>query len=506
MDNANSRIAKNTIFLYVRLIFVMLISLYSVRLVMHSLGIEDYGIYNVVAGFVVMLGFFGTTMTTAYQRYYNFEIGKHGYEGITPVFNAAIKIQVIVSLLIVVVFESFGIWYINNVMSLTLDRLSDANILFQLTLFTTIFTILAIPYQAVVISYEKLNVFAVVGIVDAGLKFIAALLIGCFDRHRLIGYGTTLLIFSIFINAYYCFYSHRFFKHIKIKSSVGREFIRPMLIFSGLTFLGGTANLGKTQGVNLLLNYFFGVIVNAANAIVTHIYSAIQTFSTNIVMAFRPQLTEAYASGNIQRSIMLMSLMSKAAYSLVFTVSVPIALKMEYILKLWLGKELPDYTSQFTLLTLLIAVIGTLHTPINQMVNAVGNIKKFQFFYSIILLLILPVGWFGFKLGYAPESIFYITIGAMVIIQIVSVYILSSLSTISVGFYFKTIISPCLLFSICMPILPVTGTLYMKEDTILNLLLFFLLSIIGAGLSCRTILSNREYTSLKSVILRCFQK
>ena len=140
------------------------------------------------------------------------------------------------------------------------------------------------------------------------------------------------------------------------------------------------------------------------------------------------------------------------------------------------------------------------------MVNAVGNIKKFQFFYSIILLLILPVGWFGFKLGYAPESIFYITIGAMVIIQIVSVYILSSLSTISVGFYFKTIISPCLLFSICMPILPVTGTLYMKEDTILNLLLFFLLSIIGAGLSCRTILSNREYTSLKSVILRCFQK
>ena len=181
-------------------------------------------------------------------------------------------------------------------------------------------------------------------------------------------------------------------------------------------------------------------------------------------------------------------------------------LKMEYILKLWLGKELPDYTSQFTLLTLLIAVIGTLHTPINQMVNAVGNIKKFQFFYSIILLLILPVGWFGFKLGYAPESIFYITIGAMVIIQIVSVYILSSLSTISVGFYFKTIISPCLLFSICMPILPVTGTLYMKEDTILNLLLFFLLSIIGAGLSCRTILSNREYTSLKSVILRCFQK
>ena len=223
-------------------------------------------------------------------------------------------------------------------------------------------------------------------------------------------------------------------------------------------------------------------------------------------MAFRPQLTEAYASGNIQRSIMLMSLMSKAAYSLVFTVSVPIALKMEYILKLWLGKELPDYTSQFTLLTLLIAVIGTLHTPINQMVNAVGNIKKFQFFYSIILLLILPVGWFGFKLGYAPESIFYITIGAMVIIQIVSVYILSSLSTISVGFYFKTIISPCLLFSICMPILPVTGTLYMKEDTILNLLLFFLLSIIGAGLSCRTILSNREYTSLKSVILRCFQK
>lgn len=303
MQSGNKRIAKNTIFLYGRLVFVLLTSLYTVRVILNALGIIDYGVYNVVGGFVSMFGFLNTSMANATQRFYNYEIGKNGEKASVKVYNAAFRTQIILAGILLLLSEIVGVWYVNTMMELPCDRIWVANWLLQFSILSLVFTIIQVPYAAATMAYEKMNFYAIVGVVDVVLKLGIAIGVKYFSGDKLLLYGLLILTISVANYMMYFVYTKRNFPWLKLSwKHYSKKFQKEMLSFSGWNLFGSFAFMLRGQGFNVLLNYFFGVVINAANGIAGQISSALQQFSTNLILAFKPQLVQNYATGNIDRT------------------------------------------------------------------------------------------------------------------------------------------------------------------------------------------------------------
>ena len=419
--NSNRLIAKNAIFLYVRLAIVMVVSLYITRIVLQGLGVEDYGIYNVVCGFVSMFGFFGTSMTNGIQRFYNYEKEKAGDGAVVKVFSIAFIQQCAIAAILVLLLLTIGMWYLNNVMNIPDTRIESANWVFLCSISSLVLVIIQTPYSAAVISYERMNFFAVVSIIDVFAKLGIAYCIQYADVDRLVLYGFLLLSIQIINIVLYIWYCKVNFTHLKLIRYFDKSLFKSMLAFSGWNLLSSFAFMLSSQGVNILLNKFFSPVINAAHGVASQISYAVQSFSINIMLAFQPQLVQSYAENNYNRVEQLMFNMTKISYILLSIIAIPICVEIEYILELWLGSSIPDYTDTFIKLVIVVMGLGLFHTSITRVFHAIGYIKRFTIATCLIVCSILPISWLWlfFNDAPTPECVYVVTIVAYLINWIV---------------------------------------------------------------------------------------
>lgn len=337
----NHLIAKNTIFLYVRMLLSMGIYLYTTRVVLSILGVEDYGIYNVVGGLVAMFSFLNATMSGATSRFITFELGKNSSK-LQTVFSVALTIHIIIALIVFLIGETFGVWFLENELTIPATKMYEAKWLLQFSIMTMIFSFTQVPYNASIIAHEKMNVYAYFELVNVGLKLLSVYLLLIIDTNKLIFYGAIVMLTQIGVTLLYRLYCINKWEHCKFKLSLDREFLRPLLSYSGWDLFGNASLVARTQGVNILLNIFFGAVMNAAAGIAMQVQTAAMSFATNVMTAFRPQIVKTYATKSYSEMINLISLGSIITYILYLIIVTPLIFEMDFILHIWL-KEVPDY-------------------------------------------------------------------------------------------------------------------------------------------------------------------
>ena len=450
----NKRIAKNTLVLYVRMIFVLLVSLYSTRAILNALGVVDYGIYNVVAGFVSMFAFLNSSMTNTIQRFFNYERGCADSGNLNKIYITSIQIQSLLGIVIVVILEFVGLWYIYTKMVIPVERVTAAMYVFQFSVISLLFLIFQIPYVAAVVAHEKMEFYAVVSIIDALFKLLIAIGLQYISYDRLVYYGLLMLMISLANIILYYVYAKRKFEEIIYHHHFYKQQFKNMLAFSGWNVFGAFAYTMQGQGLNMLMNAFFGPIVNAARGVAYQVQAALSGFTENVAVAFKPQLVESYALNEFERTKNLMYSMSKLGYLMVFVLSLPILLEINYILKVWLGGVVPEHTATFTVLVLFNMACSSLNLPISQTVQAVGKIRKYQMIRSVIVVSALPISWMAFACGAQAYMAFVILLFINFINQPISMFLLRKIFAYSYREYINRVILPCILFSIVTPVLP----------------------------------------------------
>ncbi len=501
-STGNKRIARNTAFLYVRMVFVLLVSLYTTRVVLHVLGVVDYGINNVVAGFVSLFAFLNTSMTNGIQRFYNFKLGSEGPDSLKKVFNMALLIQGGLAVVIVALLETLGIWYLENEMVIPSDRMDAARWIFQFSVASLVMLVLQIPYSAAIMAHEKMDYYAFVSIFDSIAKLGIALIIPFIGKDKLITYGFLILLIAAANFVLYYGYARIKFKEIRIERGFDKDLLKSMVSFSGWNVFGTFAYMMKSQGLNLLLNAFFGPVVNAARGVSNQIMGAIQGFSANIVVSFRPQVVQSYAAGDRERVRKLFFSLSKISFILLYSISVPIVIDLSFILRLWLGSDIPEYTIPFTVLVLVNMVVSSLHTPLTQVVHAVGKMKVFQLTISIIICSILPISWVFLRFGAEPTTVYWVSFIVTIINQIVCVFVVRAIFPFSIREYLSKVILPCFIFVLLSPLLPLIVHHFMQESLVRLLTVLFVSVVSSASIIYALLLDEREQTVVRSFFKR----
>ena len=409
-SNNNKRIAKNTILLYFRMMFMMVIALYTSRLIIQRLGVSDYGIFNVVGGFVSMFTILSGALSAAISRFITFELGKGNIERLRLIFCTGVNIQLLMSLAIIIVGEPVGIWFLNAHMNIQEGRMLAANWVFQFSLIAFVLNIISVPYNAEIIAHEKMSAYAWISILDISLKCFIVYLLVWAPYDRLISYAVLYAIEALLIRILYGTYCQHTFQECKYYFIFDKKIFKSMLSFAGWNFLGSSAGILNTQGVNLLINIFFGVTVNAARGIAVQVNAAVNQFVNSFTTAVNPQITKSYAAGNLDYVFKLICYSAKYSSFLLLYIAVPIILEAPTILKLWLG-TVPDYAVSFTQLTVLSSfpdfVLG------NSMVTAIfasGRIRNYQIWVSIVGGLVFPFTWIAYLIGMPPYATYIIYI------------------------------------------------------------------------------------------------
>lgn len=484
LSSNNNRIAKNTLFLYIRMAFVLVVSLYTSRVILRTLGVEDFGVFNVVAGFVSMFSFLNSALSSGIQRFYNYELGKNGEDGLRHVYRAAIIIQATLAVVVFILVEAIGIWYIDNKLVIDPERLNAARWVFHLSVVSLIFVILQIPYSSAILAYEKMDFYAVVGVLEVLLKLGIVISLPYFPFDKLILYAILILVIHVF-----CFVLY--FGYVKLRlpvfklirgERIQKPLVRSMLGFSGWHVFGTFASVMKDQGLNMVLNFFFGPVVNAARGISYQVQSALTGFVQNITMAARPQMVQSYAQDNVQRTRSLMFSISKFCFIALFLMVLPLSYEIDYVLKLWLGADtVPDNTGIFTVIILAIALIDVLNTPVSMVVHATGKMRNYQVVTSVLSLLSLPVAFFVLRIGTPAVAAFVVCFVFRVINQVVSILILRRIVSFPFKDYFKQVVLPLSVLIIFTSWPPMFLVLFIPEG-LLRLLLTTVVSIVAVVL------------------------
>lgn len=451
--NNTSRIAKNTIFLYLRSLVVMLIALYTSRVVLRVLGVEDYGIYNVVGGVIGLLATLRSTMSATYQRYFNVEMGKKNPKGVTNMFQLSLASQVILASIILFLGETVGLWFVSNKLVIPDNRLTAALWVYQASIISFILSIFSAPFGALITAYERMDVFAVISIIDSVLQLVIVFLIQVLPGDQLIVYAYLHVIVALFNFSFNLIYCKKNIKETVIGFKWNRE-LKSMFVFSGWSIFAELGNMAKTQGISIILNMFFGPVVNAARGVASQVLKAVNQFIKSFQTSFRPQLTKSYASGDYEYMRKLYYSSTKMSYYLIFTLSLPIILEIPFILRLWLGDNVPEYTAVFTRLVLLTAFVGTYSNPTSGIIYASGNIKLFSIIVGIGNVLILPVAWVVLEMGYGPASAMVVSLIMSILIQICRITIAAKVAPIKILEYMKKVVFPTVVFSIFSAIGP----------------------------------------------------
>lgn len=437
----NKRIAKNTLLLYVRMLFMMAISLFTSRVILATLGVEDYGIQNVVGGIVAMFGFLNGSMSSATQRYITFALGKGDKDRLQTVFCTALQIHALIAVIIVLLGETVGLWFLYNKMQLPADRMDAAFWVLQCSIVSTVVMIVSVPYNACIIAHEKMSAFAYISVLEAVLKLVIVYLLLVFPFDKLIVLAVLTLIVQLFIRFCYSIYCHRHFEETKYKHVWDKSLFKEMNSFAVWSLWGNLSVVLCTQGLNMILNVFFGPVVNAARAIAVQVQGAVQQFVGNFQMALNPQITKNYASGNLEQMHSLMFRSARFSFLLLFFLSLPVLLETEFILTLWL-KTVPDNAVIFTQIMICISLIYTTANPCVIANQATGKVKVYQMVVGGILLTILPISYIVLKLGAPAYSVFIVHFCVESVAQFTRMYMLRKLINLPVRQYLHNIYFP----------------------------------------------------------------
>ena len=445
-DNSsnNNRIAKNTLLLYVRMLFIMAVQLYTSRVVLNTLGIIDYGIYNVVGGIVTMFAFLNGAMVTSTQRYITFELGKDNMQRLKEVFTTCVQIHLIISLVIVVLGETIGLWFLYKKMVIPEDRLVAAMWVYQLSILTMCMQVMSVPYNSDIVAHERMGVYAAISVIEVVLKLaiVYILVVGNYDK--LILFAVLIALIQLLVRFVYTWYCNKHFPESHLIKILDKALIKEMSKFMGWNIWGNLAATLFGTGLNLLLNMFFGPAVNAARAIAVQVETAIANFSTNFLMAVNPQITKLYAQDNLLEMHKLLFRASKFTFFLLLVLSLPVILEADMILKVWL-KMVPDYTVIFLRLLLFIVIIDSVARPLMTAAAATGDVKLYQSLIGGILLSIVPIAYVVLKLGGSPESVYVVHMIIGIIAFLTRLWVISPMIDLSIRQYFSSVILRSLL-------------------------------------------------------------
>ncbi len=402
---SNRRIAKNTIILFIRMFIVMSINLFTVRLTLQALGVEDYGIYNVVFGFVTMFACISNVLSAATQRYYSFYLGVSDVDNLKRIYSASLIIYLTFSGIILLIGETVGLWFVNTQLVIPEARMAAANYLYQFAILTFIISILVVPFSAAVIAHEHFDFFAIVSLVDCILRFLLVLTLKFLSPDKLVLYGLFLLFVQCVIFGLYYLFCRKKYLECHLVKVENKQTYKDLISFSGWTLFGSVAGMGMMQVNTILVNIFFGPIVNAARAISIQVHTAIMHLSGNFIMSVRPPMIKNYADGNFKELNYLFSLSNKIIFLLMSICCVPLFYEMPFVLKVWLGEVSQD-TVVFSRLMVIYTFFLTFNNPITIIMQAMGRVKEYFVPVELITLLCAPITYILFKLGFPADTTF----------------------------------------------------------------------------------------------------
>ena len=503
--NDNKKIAKNTIVLYIRLFVTTIIGLYTARVILNELGASDYGLYAVVGGFVTMINFLNVTMIATSFRYITFEIGKGKDGNVNKIFNITLVIHIFLTFILVFFAETFGVYYINNYLNIDFLKIPDAIFVLRFSVLATVFSVLTIPYQAIIIAQEKFIVRASIEIIRALLKLVLAFMLIKYLGNKLRYYSVLMFFLMLIPSLLFFLYSTfnyriivrwRFQKKIKEYSS--------MLKYTMWIMIGAIASVVKIQGTTLIINIFYGTVINAAYGIANQLNSFIKMFATNLSQAAVPQITKSYSAGNEVRTLDLAYAIPRYTFFIMLVPAVPMIIGIKPILELWL-LEVPEYTSYFAVLMIIEGLIASLGGGLDAMIQATGKIKRFQIVFTILSLSVIPLTYILFKIGLPPYVFVFTFILSTIAIFILQLLILKQLTAFKIiDFYKKSLNRIALIILIIMPLFSFSFLL----DS--NLLKTIQLLIFAGIITCVSIyvlgLEIEEKRIIKKIFIKAIKK
>lgn len=456
MDNAaesNKRIVKNTLFMYLRMLLTMVVSLYTSRVVLRTLGVDDYGIYNIVGGVVVLFTFINSAMASGTQRHLSYELGKKDEGNITEVFSACLKIHFLLAAVIFILAETIGLWFLNTQMNFPASRMEAVNWVYQFSILGCVASIVRVPYNAAIVAYERMSFYAYMGIIEAVLKLVVVYLLLLFAMDKLILYSILMFAVILLITLWFILFCHKNFERIRIVKVPDRQLYRKLVSFSGWALFGSVANVGLQQGINIIINIFYGVALNAAVGVANQVNSAISNFVHGFQQALNPQLVKSQAGEDKARQFQLICESSKLSFFIMFVMAFPLMVNLEYVLTLWLG-EYPAHTVGICNMIIIGALIECLSGPLWVTIFATGNIKTYQIVISSILLLNIPVSYIGGRFGMSSEAMFAARNVIYVMAFLTRLVFLKRMIDMDVRGFFRRALAP-ILKVLCLTVLPI---------------------------------------------------
>lgn len=477
----NKRIAKNTLLLYVRMLFLMVISLYTSRVILNALGVNDFGIYNVVGGVVAMFSILSGSLSAAISRFITFELGKKDEEGLRKVFSASVTIQLALSVIIVILIEAVGVWFLNEKMSIPANRMYAANWVMQFSVITFVINLVSVPYNATIIAHERMSAFAYISIFEGVGKLAIAFLITLAPFDRLIFYSILMCSIAVAVRLVYGTYCKRHFVECTYHFRWDKELLKRMFGFAGWNFIGATSAILRDQGGNIILNLFFSPAVNAARGIANQVNNAITGFATNFMTALNPQITKSYASGDHEYMMTLIYQGARLSFYMLLFLSLPVLVNTHYILVVWL-KLVPEHAVVFVQLILIFALSECISNPLVTAMLATGNIRNYQIVVGGLQILNLPLSYICLKLGGRPESVLVIAIIISQCCLAARLYMLRGMIGLSSRKYLQKVYINIIIVSILAAFIPVALSLRLHED-FLNFIILCIVSVLTSSLA-----------------------
>lgn len=475
LDN-NKRIAKNTLLLYFRMLFMMVVSLYTSRVILNALGVENFGIYNVVGGVVALFTVISGSLSAAISRFITYELGKGDQSKLNRIFSASVTIQLLLSLIIVILIESVGVWFLNAKMTIPEDRMAAANWVLQFSIITFVINLISVPYNAAIIAHEKMSAFAYISILEAVCKLAIAFLIIVSPIDKLIFYAILMCAVSIIVRLTYGHYCKKHFAECNYHFHWDKEILKKMFGFAGWNFIGASSAVLRDQGVNIVINIFCGPAVNAARGISSQVNSAIMGFVNNFMTALNPQITKSYASGDHKYMMTLIFQGARLSFYILLLLSLPVILNAHYILKLWLS-NVPEHTELFVQLILICAMSESLSNTMVTAMLATGNIRNYQIVVGGLQMMNLPISYICLRLGFMPESVLIVAIVVSQCCLAARLYMLRGMIGLSSIQYMKKVYLNVIVVTLLSLAVPVLLSKYM-EETFFSFVVLSLVSIV----------------------------
>ena len=436
------------------MLFVMVVSLYTSRVILETLGVVDYGLYNVVGGIVTILAFLNGALSAATSRFLTFELGSGDSEKLNNTFSASLNLHILIALLVVIIGESVGLWFFYNKMVIPADRLNAAMWVYQFSIVTTVLTFTQVPYNASLVSHENMSIYAYVGIYDALARLGIVYLIYISPIDKLVFYAALLLLNTSLVQLFYRFYTKRKYCECRFRLVKDMQLYKKLIGYCGWDLFGSVSTVCQGQGMNIVLNIFFGPAVNAVRAVVVQIQSAVDQFVRNFLTAVRPQVIKRSAEQNYKEMYQLSFMASKYAYTIMFAMIVPLCFEINFVLKLWLGENVPEYTNIFAVLVMITSLLQTFHAASLMPYHAIGKINKGNIIGGTILISSLPISYVLFRCGMPPYAGFIVILCTNTIQQFITWWVVYVYVKFDIDELIRKAYIPCIKLTFCGLILP----------------------------------------------------